>query len=226
VALTRGQPAEFSPVAGLRGDSTRNSASGLPGHKVSWAMLDNTGPKSSPATPKEMKGEYRMPSLDERTGGCERCALLFSSVFEGREIRKIWSDGKKHCSTAYLWAWRSAKKTIDSRCGIFWCQIRASDGVLLQEGLVEASDHDYLVPSLAVDAKGNIGLGCTRTSATECPSVCVMVHGAGDPKNTMRAPVVAAKGTTVFQSKRPSKFGLAWGNYNTTCLDPTDPNIF
>ena len=53
-----------------------------------------------------------------------------------------------------------------------------------------------------------------------------MVHGADDPRNTMRAPVVAAKGTTVFRSSRPSKYGLAWGNYNTTCLDPTDPTIF
>ncbi len=73
------------------------------------------------------------------------------------------------------------------------CEIRASDGVLLQEGFVDAPDHDYLVPSLAVDANRNVGLGCTRTSATELPSVCVMVHAASDPKNMMRAPVVVAK---------------------------------
>ena len=35
-----------------------------------------------------------------------------------------------------------------------------------------------------------------------------------------------SKGTTVFKSNRTSKFGLAWGNYNTTCLDPADPTIF
>jgi hypothetical protein len=57
-------------------------------------------------------------------------------------------------------------------------------------------------------------------------SVCVMVHAASDPKNTMRAPVVAAKGATVFRSSRPSKIGLAWGNYNTTCVDSTDQTIF
>jgi hypothetical protein len=42
----------------------------------------------------------------------------------------------------------------------------------------------------------------------------------------MRPPVLAAKGTTVFSSNLPSKFGLAWGNYNTTCIDPTDPTVF
>jgi hypothetical protein len=119
-----------------------------------------------------------------------------------------------------------AKNAIDSRCGIFWCEIRAKDGAVLQEALVESSDYDYLAPTLAVDANGNIGLGCTRTSATEFPSVCVMMHGASDARNTMRPPVVAAKGTTIFTSSRPSKYGLAWGNYNSTCLDPTDAMVF
>jgi hypothetical protein len=125
-----------------------------------------------------------------------------------------------------IFSCNSAKKTLDSRSGIFWCEIRASDGALLQEGFVDAPDHDYLAPSLAVDADGNVGLGCTRTSETEFPSVCVMMRAASDPRNTMRAPVLAARGTTVFSSSLPSKYGLAWGNYNTTCIDPSDPSLF
>jgi hypothetical protein len=120
----------------------------------------------------------------------------------------------------------SAKKAVDSRCGIFWCEIRAGDGALLQEGFVDAPDRDYLAPSLAVDADGNVGVGCTRTSATEFPSVYVLMRAAKDPKNTMRAPVLAATGTTVFSSHRPTRYGLAWENYNTTCIDPMDPRIF
>jgi hypothetical protein len=125
-----------------------------------------------------------------------------------------------------IFSCNAAKNTIDSRCGIFWCEIRAADGTVLQEALVDSPDYDYLVPSLAVDASGNIGLGCTRSSATEFPSVCVLMHAARDAKNTMRPPVIAVKGTTVFTSSRPSKYGLAWGNYNSTCVDPTDPTIF
>ena len=53
-----------------------------------------------------------------------------------------------------------------------------------------------------------------------------MMHAAGDPKNTMRPPMIAAKGTTAFTSNRPTKVGLGWGNYNTTCLDPQDPTMF
>jgi len=108
---------------------------------------------------------------------------------------------------------------------VFWCEIRAKDGALLQEGFVDDPDCDYLVPSLAVDAAGNIGLGCTRTSAKEYPSVYVMMHAAKDAPSTMRPAVLAAKGTTVFSSSRKSKYGLAWGNYNSTCLDPSDPTV-
>src|SRR5277367_3662828 len=74
-------------------------------------------------------------------------------------------------------------------------EIRASDGALLQEGFVDDPNCDYLAPSLAVDAYGNIGLGCSRSSETEFPSVYVMVHSANDPMNAMRPPVLAAKGT-------------------------------
>ncbi len=118
-----------------------------------------------------------------------------------------------------------AKRNTNSRCGIFWCEVRVSDGALLQEGFVDGADCDYLVPSLAVDAKGNVGLGCSRTSATEYPSACVMMHAAGDPKNSMRPAVLAAKGTTVFSGSLPGKFGIPWGNYTATCVDPSDPTI-
>jgi hypothetical protein len=138
---------------------------------------------------------------------------------EGRRTLCVYQHGGS------LFTCNEAKRTIDSRCGVFWCEVRAKDGVLLQEGFVDAPDCDYLVPSLAVDAAGNVGLACTRTSAKEFPSVYVMMHAAKDPPNTMRPAVLAAKGTTVFSSNRPSKYGLAWGNYSSTCVDPSDPTV-
>jgi hypothetical protein len=144
---------------------------------------------------------------------------------------KLRADEARRTTCVYaqggsIYSCNSAKNALNSRCGVFWCEIRASDGALLQEGFVDAPDRDYLAPSLAVDSKGNLGLGCTRTSETEFPSVCVMIHAMNDPRNSMRAPVLAAKGTTVFTSNRASKYGLAWGNYNTTCIDPSAPTVF
>jgi hypothetical protein len=138
---------------------------------------------------------------------------------EGRRTLCVYQHGES------LFTCNEAKRTLDSRCGIFWCEIRATDGALVQEGFVDDPDCDYLVPSLAVDSAGNVGLGCTRTSAKEFPSVYVMMRDAKDTPNTMRPAVVGAKGTTVFSGSRESKYGLAWGNYNSTCVDPSDPTV-
>jgi hypothetical protein len=119
-----------------------------------------------------------------------------------------------------------AKRKLESRCGIFWCEVRVSDGMVLQEGLVDDDKCDYVIPTLAVDAKGNVGLGCTRSSETEFPSAYVIVHGANDPKGTMRPAVLGAKGTTIYSPKGDFPHGVPWGNYNSTCIDPTDGLTF
>ena len=116
-----------------------------------------------------------------------------------------------------------AKRNLQARCGIFWCEVRVEDGAVLQEGLVDSPDSDFLAPSLAVDAAGNVGIGCTVTSTTEFPSACVMGRAATAPKGAMGPPVVSMKGTTFFRA--PSKVAIPWGNYNSTCVDPSDPSL-
>jgi hypothetical protein len=116
-----------------------------------------------------------------------------------------------------------AKRALGSRPGILWYEVRIRDGVLLQEGFVDDANSDYVFPSIAVDSKGNIGLGCTRTSETEFPSVCVMMHAATDPANTMRTPVVAVPGTTYYRYSGASAVNLS--HYSSTCIDPSNPDL-
>ncbi len=119
-----------------------------------------------------------------------------------------------------------AKRKLDSRAGILWYEVRVSDGALRQEGFVDDPDCDYLMPSLAVDGKGNVGLGCTRTSEKEFPSIYVMMRAASDPPGTMRAPVLALAGTTYFRSPPSGNTNaIGWGNYSSTCVDPSNPNL-
>jgi hypothetical protein len=101
--------------------------------------------------------------------------------------------------------------------------VRIKDGALLQEGLVDAPDCDYLYPSMAVDNRGNIGIGCTRTSEREFPSVCVMMRSVDDPAGSMRPPVVAVRGTTVYKYLGASATNFS--NYSTTCIDPSDGEL-
>ena len=120
---------------------------------------------------------------------------------EARRTTCVYAHGNS------IFSCNSAKNTVTSRCGVFWCEVRASNGALMQEGFVDSPDHDYLAASLAVDANGNIGLGCTQTSATEFPSVCVMMHGAHDPKNTMRAVAWPPEEQRSFRAIVPASMG-------------------
>lgn len=120
----------------------------------------------------------------------------------------------------------NAKIDDASRWGIFWCEVRVRDGKLIQKGLVSDSHCDYLIPSLAVDKDGTLGIGCTRTSSTEFPSVYVTMRSAKDPKGTMREPVLANRGTTYYRVTNPHRFGTQFGNYSSTCIDPTNPGVF
>ena len=47
---------------------------------------------------------------------------------------------------------------------------------------------------------------------------------AGDPAHTMRAPVMAVPGTTYYRFSAAGPNAIAWGNYSTTCVDPSNPN--
>jgi hypothetical protein len=139
---------------------------------------------------------------------------------EGRRTLSVFAHGGS------VFGCNGAKANIDSRCGVLWYEVRVSNGALLQEGFVDAPDCDYLIPSLAVDGKGNIGLGCTRTSEKEFPSIYAMMHAAGDAPGTMRAPARVAAGTTYYRCPPSGNTNaIGWGNYSSTCVDPTDPNL-
>lgn len=119
-----------------------------------------------------------------------------------------------------------ARLSDESRQGILWYQVRVSDGKLLQEGYVYDPNCDYFNPTLAVDQDGNVGISCTKSSATEFPSAYVLMHAKGDAPNTMRKPVVAVPGTTYFRVEKPKALGLDWGRYSVTCIDPSNPRLF
>ena len=211
------KPAD-APAILLNHDYTEDSFSKMYLHKITWKGMTASISKMQTIP---LAGTYSAPHpMSNRNLAIQPAPGKKLQAGEGRRTQCVYQHGGS------LFTCNGVKRTPDSRCGIYWNEIRAKDGVVLQEGIVDDPDYDYLMPSLAVDANGNIGLGCTRTSAKEFPSVCVMIHAADDPPNTMRPAVLAAKGTTAFKSNRATKYGLPWGSYSSTCLDPSDPTIF
>lgn len=123
----------------------------------------------------------------------------------------------------HVYGCNGAKRTADSRPGVLWYQIRISDGELIQKGLVDSPDRDFIFPSVAVDADGNIGIGCTGTSQTEFPSVYVMMHASTDPAGFMRPPLLAVPGTSSYHYSGAAAVNLS--HYSTTCADPSNPAL-
>jgi hypothetical protein len=78
-------------------------------------------------------------------------------------IRLVQAGGRRNnCAFVHggsVFSCNGAKRTPGSRPGILWYEVRIRDGALLQEGFVDDPNCDYLYPSLAVDSKGNIGIG-------------------------------------------------------------------
>jgi hypothetical protein len=120
-----------------------------------------------------------------------------------------------------VFAANTAKITEKGRVGILWYEIRISDGKVMQEQYVDDPNRDYLYPSLIVDGKGNIGIGCTGTSETEFPSIYVMAKKPGDAAMGQRT--CALKGTTYY--RYPGGQPVNWANYSSACLDPSDANL-
>ena len=187
-------------------------------YKITWS--GNTASISAPQTIPLSKSYPSPNGSSKKFQAVQPSPGVHVRADEGRRTLSVFARNGS------VFGCNGAKRGLDARAGLLWYEVRISDGALLQEGLVDAPDCDYLMPSLAVDAGGNIGLGCTRTSENEFPSVYVMMHAAGDPPGTMRPPVRAVAGTTYFRAPvKGSADAIGWGNYSSTCVDPSDPNV-
>jgi hypothetical protein len=110
---------------------------------------------------------------------------------------------------------------INGRVGLEWFEVRVSDGALVQQGQLADPSYDILFPSLAADSNGNIGIGFTKTSATEFPSVYLSGRLSTDPLNTLMTPVLATAGTAGYSC--PPNSPVGWGTYSSTMQDPSNP---
>ena len=110
---------------------------------------------------------------------------------------------------------------INGRIGFEWFEVRISDGAVLQQAEMSDPNADLIFPSVAVDSNGNLGIGYTKTSATEYPSIYLTGRLSTDPINTLRSPVLATAGTAGYACNLHDPTG--WGTYSSTVRDPSNP---
>jgi hypothetical protein len=110
---------------------------------------------------------------------------------------------------------------IGSHVGFEWFEIRVSDGAVIQQAQLADPNADLIFPSVAVDSSGNLGIGFTKTSTTEYPSVYLTGRLNTDPVNTLRTAVLATAGTAAYACTLNNPLG--WGTYTSTVRDPSNP---
>jgi hypothetical protein len=126
--------------------------------------------------------------------------------------------------------WTVAAAEIGNRTGGFWVQIDLKTMRPVQHGTLADPEADLLFPSVNVDAKGNLGIGMSRTSAGEALSIYVTGRAASDPPNTLRPVVRAVQGRHVHLRRdtdltKPGQ-SVSWSDYSTVVVDPSDPTLF
>jgi hypothetical protein len=209
------KPAD-APAILLANEFAGGTCSRLYLYKITWS-----GPKAgiSDVQTIELSRKYLTP--DNSTAQME--------AFQPKPGPKLRAGGGgRRIDSAFVrkgsvFGCNGAIRNLGSRPGVLWYEVRISDGRLIQEGFVDSTDRDFIFPSVAVDAEGNLGIGCTGTSETEFPSVYVMMRSATDPANSSRRPVAAVPGTTSYHYEGAKAVNLS--HYSTTCIDPSSPGV-
>ncbi|MCC6321777.1 MAG: immunoglobulin domain-containing protein [Phycisphaerales bacterium] len=87
----------------------------------------------------------------------------------------------------------------------------------------------HFAPSIAVNCRGDMAVGFTRSGVTEFASSAWAVRGAIDAPGTMRAVEVAKAGVSVYEEPgylTPSAAVAPWGGWSSACVDTMDDQSF
>jgi hypothetical protein len=108
--------------------------------------------------------------------------------------------------------------------GIRWYEFRLDkkrDPSLFQQGTYAPDNFYRFIPSIALDRRGNIGLGYSFGGTPQFPGQRFAARLAGDPKGqlTFRESVLA-------EGQAAQTNTMRWEDYTTTALDPGDDCTF
>lgn len=109
----------------------------------------------------------------------------------------------------------------------YWFDIATETLTLNQKAKVSHPSLALLFPTLATDARGNVGIGVTGSSHAQYPSVYLFTHMASDPTpGKINGPFAAYAGTESYwcdkgPARPPNPAG--WGTYSATVQDGSDP---
>ena len=115
--------------------------------------------------------------------------------------------------------------TVNSRSAIRWYRLDAATDTLIESGLLADPTADFSFPSIAANQNGAIVIGFNKSSATEFVSSYAVVGETLGGVTTFASPVLLKAGTANYHYFPVNGFSR-WGDFSSTNVDPTDPNVF
>jgi hypothetical protein len=129
--------------------------------------------------------------------------------------------------TASIWVTHTVRTSTSSPTGLQWAQLNLTGGTIAtspvqQQIFTNGGDGLWRwMPSLAVDAAGDMAIGYSASSSAEYPSIRYAGRLAIDPPNTLPQSEV-----TLQVGRGSQTVSDRWGDYSAMTVDPTDDCTF
>ncbi|HEY2082666.1 MAG TPA: hypothetical protein VGI88_07750 [Verrucomicrobiae bacterium] len=121
---------------------------------------------------------------------------------------------------------------FNSRIAIQWYRVNATNGVLLEQGMISDPNLDLFFPSIAASRAGTVVIGCNGSSINTYVSSFAYVGQTVNGTTTFGSPLLLQSGSVsyhgideLYLSSDPVPESR-WGDYSATSLDPVDPTHF
>jgi hypothetical protein len=121
---------------------------------------------------------------------------------------------------------------FNNRIAIQWYRVNATNGVLLEQGMVSDNDLDLFFPSIAANPAGAVVIGCNGSSINTFVSSFAYIGQTVNGVTMFGSPLLLQSGLVNYHGfdelflSSDDVPESRWGDYSGTSLDPTDPTHF
>ena len=225
---------QFNQANGAMGFSPQGvtNYSTNPGHGVifaidlnSWNMVDRTTVNGSGASATLGTTVNITTSFDPANGPINPTQPGGTSIdgLDGRFSGTVVQVGNFIYSTDTV--------ISGSKNAVRWLVVNESTNAIVGEGVIADSNYNFLQPSIAVNPDGTFVIAFNRVGSTAGSGNIGIYAAVGTTTGSVisvGSPFVLQEGTISNFTGPSFDTGIAkrWGDYSSTTLDPTNPNLF
>lgn len=129
-----------------------------------------------------------------------------------RLLNAVFRDG-------FLWTTHNVAGNGTQKTEIAWYKIDPVTMSVVDQGRISDPNRWYYMPSIAVNANGDMAIGFSGSSAGEYASAYYALRRVSDPPGTTSSPTLLKTGVAPYNRPR-------WGDYSATVVDPADDFTF